>query len=123
MKFIKENNGNGVLISNAALKLSSLDAEQFELRTENGAAILLKRHMTVTDMLKAIWALDGLATELIEKLETACGTCNSCSPECLFGDEERGDIPESLAETLVGYGVCLDTLYDLMDEEVVVYGG
>ena len=123
MKFIKENTGNGVLVSNAALKLSSIDAKQLELRTENGAAILLKRRMTVSDMLKAIMALDETISDLLEKLEAACGACDCCSPECLFGEEERGDIPENLTETLVGYGICMDTLYSLMDEDVIIYGG
>ena len=123
MKFIKENTGNGVLISNAALKLSSLDAEQFELWAENGAAILLKRRMTVADMLKAMAALDEVTFDLLCKLSAACGICDFCDPECAFREDERGDIPDNLAEMLAGFGVCLNTLYDLMEEEAVVYGG
>ena len=125
MKFPKENTGKGVRITNTALSLSSLEGEALlELRAENGVVMLFKQHMTVSDLLKTVDSLSKTATGLIEKLTAACGECDGCDAECLFCQpEERGDIPEELAEVLEDRGICFDALYDLMDEEVVVYGG
>lgn len=125
MELVKENAGRGVLVTDTMLKLSSLEnAETLELRLENGAAILTKKHMTVTDLLKTVEALDRTAGELIATLVNSCGTCDACDLECLLQNQaKRIDIPEDLAEVLGNHGVCFDTLRDLMDEEVVVYGG
>ena len=124
MKFTKENTGKGVLVTNAALNMSNLAEGLLELRVENGVAMLFKQNMTVADLLKTADALSKTAADLIEKLTAACGECDGCDAECLFCQpEERGDIPEELAEVLEDRGICFDTLYDLMDEEVIVYGG
>ena len=124
MKFIKENTGKGIQISNSALNMSNLAEGPLELRVENGVVMLFKQHMTVADLLKTADALSKTAAGLIEKLTAACGECDGCDAECLFCQpEERGDIPEELAEVLEDRGICFDALYDLMDEEVVVYGG
>ena len=67
MKFIKENSGKGLQISNAALNMSNLAEGLLELRVENGVVMLFKQHMTVAD--------------LIEKLTSACGECDGCDAE------------------------------------------
>lgn len=124
MQFVKENTGKGVLVSNAALKLSSIDAEELELRLENGVAILGKRQMTASELLKMMDALDRVTFELLRVLVNTCGICDCCDLECPFqAERKRGDIPDNLLGLLTQCGVCMDALYDLMDEEVVVYGG
>lgn len=123
MKFNKVNTGKGILIPNAALRLSGLDEGTLELRTECSAAILFKHRMTAAELLQTVDALSRTASDLILRLTAACGECDGCDPECLFQDDEWDDIPAEQAEMLAECGVCFGALRDLMDREAVVYGG
>lgn len=124
MKFQKENTQKGVLIPASALKISCLDREELELHTLEGAAVLLNRDMTASELITAAQSLQALSEELLIHLYNACGKCCGCEecPDRTDRDSPLDDLPEELLHAFTEAGICMDLLEKHLLLEDIVYG-
>lgn len=75
------------VIPEATLELAHLaQEEKLDTYICNQAIALTKSRMTANELIQTITALKDISAELTEKLESACGSCDSCG--YCFGDEE-----------------------------------
>lgn len=101
MNFIKETNVKGAFIPRSALALSGFaEDESAALHALPGAVILLKKRMTVMDMIRAVDALSQISTDLLTALSKICGPCDDCQGEgCPYEDVDGPiDLPDYLRE-------------------------
>ena len=84
------------------------DEDTLELHVTEGALVFLKDSMTALEMAKAIESLNGLATELIVTLASACGICDNCGnvPELC----ERCGCSGDPAENVARCSLCMELL-------------
>jgi antitoxin component of MazEF toxin-antitoxin module len=84
------------------------DEDTLELHVAEGALVFLKDRMTALEVAKAIESLNGLATELIVTLASACGVCDNCvnAPEPC----EISGCPGDPAEGVASCSLCMDLL-------------
>ena len=96
MKFIKEPGRNGVVIPNAALRLSELDGVPLELHTLTNSAVVISGEMDAMKLIRTADSLNDVASKLLLQLARDCGHCDCCDDPgeaCeLFRDPETPDI-------------------------------
>ena len=96
MKFIKEPVRNGVVIPNAALRLSELDGVPLELHTLTNAAVVISGEMDAMELIRTADSLNDVASKLLLQLARDCGHCDCCGDPgeaCeLLRDPETPDI-------------------------------
>ena len=83
-----------------ARKLSGLDGESaLEIHALDGAIVITKARMTAMDMIKTIWSLSSLVTDMSARLGAACGDCTGCGfCECIDPDNEAVRLPDYVLE-------------------------
>lgn len=65
MKFVKEPSRNGVVIPNAALRLSELDGVPLELHTLTNAAVVISGEMDAMELIRTADSLNDVASKLL----------------------------------------------------------
>lgn len=84
-------NQNDLIISSQTLELCQLRPESpLSLCAGKNTLVVIPERMTAMETVNAINVLTGLASDLIETVQTACGTCEERKKEddgyCPFGD-------------------------------------
>ena len=108
MKFEKHDLTEGCKLPVAALKLSGFGAhEAAEYHTLTNAVVVLKKRMNALELIRAVWSLHLLSTELSTALSMLCdprGSCAECSEDgktCPYDALDFAldfDIPDELRE-------------------------
>lgn len=95
MKEVIENYPSEVYISAAELERTNLNEwERLELHLLDQAAVVIPGVMTVMELVRTAEALQGLASDLLTALGTACEKCDGCQVELLCDLMKGTDRPQ-----------------------------
>ena len=79
-KFIKDTNKKKLAIPTAMLELSSLGkGEPVEIRTMDGAVVVLRKQMTAMELVRVLKNLQETVLDLTMHLANVCGPCEDCN--------------------------------------------
>lgn len=121
MKFEKHDLSDGMRIPAAAMKICGFDpGEPAEYYTLDNAAVVLKKQMTASEVVKAAWSLHKLSAELCFRLTDLCCLCDDCGKCC--GEPLQRDIPAPIIQAFHAAGLCPAGLEKLLKTGEIVYG-
>lgn len=148
MKFELIKNERGVVITNAALALSSIvNAGQYEMFTAPNALVVTAKRMTAKELFAAIVSLRLLAGEMLMELAESCkDLCAECDDNCIeamlangvdtscmeyaskfkpFGVTQAANahnIVEATYDEFIARGYCVRSLFEHYVNGDIVYG-
>ena len=98
MRFCLTAAEHGVRIPKPALGLCGIGArDEAALHTLGGAGVLLKAQLSVTEMIRAVSGLYGVAEDMLNEIAGICGCCAASCGDC--PQEELGYLlPEELLD-------------------------
>ncbi len=118
-----EKNKNTAELPAELLEHAGIRGHKCNVSLGEGLLLILKKEMTMEELLKAYEKLTRIANGLISYASCLCDECDHCDNTCFFGGRHLGriDVPEDMREKLgFAKSEIVRAMYDHDEDRVVL---
>lgn len=121
---MKNNKDLTLTIPHAIMSLTNLGkSNEVNIVMNDDAIIIMKNKKTPTELFGAVKLMTEVSSDLTVALAKECGVCDGCFEcinSCEVEDTAFDIVPETMFNAFLDSGVCLSSLLDLIEDEVIV---